>query len=161
LIEDLTRRRERLDEHRVAIRYRVRHTKEVAMRQRDELGHGAVAAHDAEHGARATVARVARPAELARSAAAVDLADDPRSDESQVVAPLDDTDELVPERPSKPRIPTYDLEVRVADADGRDSHERLALAFGYRDVFERDTCSVEANCLHDSPAQPPIVTLSV
>ena len=75
LLRDLERGREGLGERRDLVRDAVGHREQVAHRQRQPLGHGTVARHDAEHRAALAVGAAARPAGVALPAPRVDLAD--------------------------------------------------------------------------------------
>src|SRR5205823_3259122 len=95
---------------------------------------------DAKHRARRAVARITRDAARARPAARVDLADHALA--------VRDADELVPDRAAKPGVAALELEIGVADARQRDSHEHLTVRARLANVDERAPAIGDAQRSH-------------
>src|SRR5277367_936332 len=76
LLENLVRRRERLDEHRNIVGDRIGNWNQVDVWESKEFREGAVAPEDSEHCAIGAMARETGGARRASAASGIDLADD-------------------------------------------------------------------------------------
>src|SRR5206468_2450677 len=109
-----------------------------------------IASDEAEDRPRWTVSRIAGNAPLARSAAGIDLTDDPFPDDVRpVVGPLGDTDELVPDRAFKTGITAHDLDVGIADSGLDDANQSLVRVVGHRNVVKRELPADGPECFHE------------
>src|SRR5688500_203515 len=87
----------------------------------------AVASDDPEHGPRWAMPRITRPAQIAYSAARIDLTDHTLPYQLIPISALHDPDKLVPRCPPKSRIPFHQLQVRPANPRLDHTHHRLAI----------------------------------
>jgi len=85
----------------------------------------AITSMNPKHGAISAVSRVAGTTQIAITAACIYLTNNTTTDERAITAVFNNSDEFMTNRSIEPRIPTRDLEIRVANAGQQYAHQRL------------------------------------
>src|SRR5262249_8452830 len=114
LIEDLARRRERLDEDGFFVMNGVGDNIQIVLRKSQILGMGTRMPANAKNRSLRAVAAQSLSAPVAPAAGEVDLADDASPEERGVARPLDQADELVSGDPGKVVVSAPQLQIGVA-----------------------------------------------
>jgi hypothetical protein len=98
----------------------------------------AVAPDDAEHRSLRTVTRIARRAQITAPATGVNLPDhSPAHKLRRARRPLHHANEFMPERALEASVPARNLDIRIADAAQRHTHQSLKLITRRRNICDR------------------------
>jgi hypothetical protein len=108
----------------------------------------AIATVNAEHSSSSAVSRITRTTQSAVTATRVYLANNTTADERSVSAVFNDAYKLMTNCSIEPRIPTRDLEIRVADARQQHAHHRLINVIGLAYIFNCEPFFIDAEGKH-------------
>jgi hypothetical protein len=109
---------------------------------------GAIAAYDAENGARGTVPRVAGHTQFAFATSSIDLAHHPLTREYTVRRRLNEAHEFMPDGALKTGIASGNLEIGIADAGKEHPNQSLVFAGWSFDVAKRHTAFFNSEGFH-------------
>ena len=109
----------------------------------------AIAIQDPQYRPRLTMTRIAGVTQRTNSASGVDLSDDTLPDQIRRSRSLDNTNELVTDRPIEAGVSSDDLEIGVTDP--RLNHTNQSFAIGFRFAYFRkcDLSVCNSQCFHD------------
>src|SRR5687767_4062724 len=95
------------------------------------------------------MSRIAGTTKLAFAAAGIDLADDASPDQlRRVIRRLDDSDELVADRPVEAGVTACYFKIGIADAGFKNANESLSASIGRRNIGEMNLAIFDSQGLH-------------
>src|SRR6185369_7463242 len=107
-----------------------------------------IASVNAKHGAITAVSRIAAATQFAITTARIYLTNNTTTDERAITAVFNNAYKLVTNRSIEPRIPTRDLEIRIADARQQHAHQHLISLIRLTYIFNCEPFFIDAEGEH-------------